>query len=190
MVPYWELLWTKNRKFYWDNTLDQIFNESKQRIASEIEDGVRTSKVNRPMCLSTDFSRTRLGNFLFQKHCNCHWSGTNLWWRPLEANSSWIPINQWHWVMLCTCGGGGTGASIWIRVVLNIQCLELLVMVDHKPLIKIFSDKVLENIKKPWLFSLKECSLMYNFCIKHLPSKLNAAPDCTSKYPETPRCYN
>lgn len=32
--------------------------------------------------------------------------------------------------MICTCGGGGTGAGIWIRVVLNIQCL------DHKPLIK------------------------------------------------------
>lgn len=32
---------------------------------------MKTSKVNRPMCLSTDFSRTGLGYFLFQKHCNC-----------------------------------------------------------------------------------------------------------------------
>lgn len=66
-----ELIQTKDRKFYWDSTLDQIFNESKLRITQEIEDGVKAFEVNRPTCLSTDFSKTGAGYFLFKKHCKC-----------------------------------------------------------------------------------------------------------------------
>ena len=67
-----------------------------------------------------------------------------------------------------------------------LGCPDLLVTVDHQPLVKIFSDQVLENIKNPRLFSFKERSLMYKFRIKHVPGKLNAAPDCTSRYPSSP----
>ena len=64
-----------------------------------------------------------------------------------------------------------------------LRCPELLVTVDHKPLIKIFSDKAIEDIKNLRLFSLKGRSLMYRFWIKHLLGKLNTALDCTSKHP-------
>lgn len=64
------LIRIKDRRFYWDNTLDQIFNESKS-VAQEIEDGVKKFEVNRPTGLSPDFSRTVVGYFLFQMHFNC-----------------------------------------------------------------------------------------------------------------------
>ena len=59
----------------------------------------------------------------------------------------------------------------------------MLVTVDHKPLVKIFSDQALENISNPRLLNFKEKSLKYRFHIKHRPGKLNLAPDCTSRYP-------
>ena len=68
-----------------------------------------------------------------------------------------------------------------------LGCQDLLVTVDHQPLVKIFSDQVLKNIKNPRLFAFKERSLMYRFHIKHVPGKLNAAPDCTSRYPASPK---
>ena len=68
-----------------------------------------------------------------------------------------------------------------------LGCPDLLVTVDHQPLVKIFSDQVLENIKNPRLFTFKERSLMYRFHIKHVPGKLNATPDCTSRYLASPK---
>ena len=71
MAPFRELLKTRDRKFYWDDTLDKIFEESKLKIINEIENGVKTFEVNRLTYLLTDFSRTGIGYFLFQKHFNC-----------------------------------------------------------------------------------------------------------------------
>ena len=59
---------------------------------------------------------------------------------------------------------------------------DLLVTVDQLPLVKIFSDQALENIKNPRLLNFKEKTMMDRFHIKHLPGKLNLAPDCTSRY--------
>ena len=64
---------------------------------------------------------------------------------------------------------------------------NLLVTVDHQPLVKIFSDQVLENIKnQPCLFAFKERSLIYKFRIIHVPGKHNTATDCTSRYSTLP----
>lgn len=69
-----------------------------------------------------------------------------------------------------------------------LGCPNLLVTVDHLPLVKIFSDQALENIKKTRLLNFKERLMMYTFQIRHRPGKLNLAPDCASRYPAgTPR---
>jgi Integrase zinc binding domain len=50
-------------------------------------------------------------------------------------------------------------------------CPELIVAVDHKPLIKILNDRELESISNPRLLRLKERTLMYEFNIIHLPRR-------------------
>ena len=190
MAPFRELLKTKDRKFYWDSTLDRIFEESKRRITKEIENGVKTFEVNRTTCLSTDFSKTGIGYFLFQKHCHCatedgpncgedHWklilAGSRF---TNDAESRYAPVEGEALALVY----GLESCRMFV-----LGCPELLVTVDHKPLVKIFSDKALEDIKNPRLFNFKERSLMYKFKIKHLPGKLNAAPDCTSRCPVTPK---
>ena len=63
-----------------------------------------------------------------------------------------------------------------------------IVVVDHKPLVKIFNDKPLESIENPRLFKLKERSLKFNFTVKYAPGSLNCSADALSRYPSSTVC--
>ena len=71
MLPFRDLLKTGST-FYWDNELDNLFEESKSIIISEIEEGVRIFDKSKPTCLATDWSKDGIGFWLFQKHCHCN----------------------------------------------------------------------------------------------------------------------
>ena len=70
MGPFRDLL-KRNKKFYWDATLEKLFVESKEEIIRQIEDGVKNFEVGRPTCLSTDWCKIGLGFCLLQKYCQC-----------------------------------------------------------------------------------------------------------------------
>ena len=186
MAPFRELLQTKNRKFYWDETLEQLFQESKKKIIEKIENGVKTFEIDRTTGLATDYSKTGISFFLFQKHCGCpgetdmscgdgHWklilAGSRF---TNDAESRYAPVEGEALALVY----GLESCRMFI-----LGCPDLLVTVDHQPLTKIFSDQALEKIKNPRLLNFKERSLMFKFKIKHRPGKLNAAPDCASRYP-------
>ena len=62
-------------------------------------------------------------------------------------------------------------------------CPDLLVVTDHKPLVKILGDKPLDKIKNPRLFRLKQRVGMWNFDIMHMPGSSNSAVDATLRSP-------
>ena len=62
-------------------------------------------------------------------------------------------------------------------------CDNLLVLTDHKPLVKLFGDRTLDEIANPRLFRLKQRSLLWRFKILHKPGKLHLAPDAMSRHP-------
>lgn len=66
--------------------------------------------------------------------------------------------------------------------VFMLEDTDLLVTLDHQLLVKMFSDLSIENIKNPRHFYFKERRLIYKFSTKHLPGKINAAPDSTFWY--------
>ena len=70
MLPFRQLL-KPGTQFHWNDTLNQLFEESKAVIASEIEKGVRIFDKSKPTCLATDWSISGIGFWLFQKHCEC-----------------------------------------------------------------------------------------------------------------------
>ena len=186
MAPFRELLSSKNKKFYWDETLDQIFNASKQKIVELIEEGVQNFEIERPTCLSSDWSEAGIGFFLRQKHCSCptdkgpdcgngHWrlifAGSRF---TTEAESRYAPVE---------------GEALALVYALKscrmfvLGCPTLMASVDHQPLLAIFGDRELEKITNPRLLNFKERSLMYCFTIKHTPGKKHFGPDATSRYP-------
>ena len=63
------------------------------------------------------------------------------------------------------------------------ECDNLVVITDHKPLVKIFGDRTLDEISNSRLFRLKQRTLPWRFDIKHLPGKTNLAADATSRHP-------
>jgi hypothetical protein len=64
-----------------------------------------------------------------------------------------------------------------------LGCKDLIVVVDHKPLLKIFSDRSLEDIPNPRLRNLKEKSLRFIFRIIHVPGARHRAADGISRHP-------
>ena len=70
MLPFRQLL-KPGSAFTWNDDLDNIFAESKEVIADEIEEGVRIFDKAKPTCLATDWSKDGIGFWMFQKHCTC-----------------------------------------------------------------------------------------------------------------------
>ena len=149
MAPFHELLSTKNRKFYWDATLDQVFEESKRKIVDLIIDGVKSFEVNRPTCISSDWSKTGIGFFLRQQHCQC----------PTLQGPE---CGEGHWKLIFAGSRFTTDAESWYAPVEGealalmyalqscrmfvLGCPNLLISVDHKPLVPIFGDNHLRKL--------------------------------------------
>ena len=66
-----------------------------------------------------------------------------------------------------------------------LGCENLTVTVDHKPLLKVFQDRALEDISNSHLCNLKEKAPRYRFHILHVPRVKQKAADSTSRHPVT-----
>lgn len=186
MEPFRQLLSAK--AFYWDDTLEKIFEESKKKIVALVSEGVKTFESERPTCLATDWSKTGIGFHLTQKHCSCtpdsnpncgkdHWklvfAGSRF---TNEAESRYAPIEGEALAVV-------HGLQRCRMFVLGSP--NLIIAVDHKPLVGILNDRELSTIDNPRLLQLKEKTLMYRFRIIHAPGKseIMKIPDTTSRNP-------
>jgi len=70
MLTFRQLL-KPEKSFTWNKDLNNIFAESKEVIADEIEEGGRIFDQAKPTCLATDCSKDGIGFWMFQKHCTC-----------------------------------------------------------------------------------------------------------------------
>ena len=198
MAPFRELL-KKNApktKFYWDDQLEKIFNESKKKIVDMIKEGVCTFEKDRVTCLSTDWSKTGIGFTLSQKHCECKVdASTQLHtpncgkghWRLILAGSRFTKPAESRYAPI-------EGEALAVAYALQ-QCRvfvlgspNLIVAVDHKPLTRILNDRSLESIENPRILRIKEKTLAYDFKITHIPGNSNMAPDAASRYPTKSAC--
>lgn len=69
-MKLFHVLLKPNQQFYWDSTLQEVFEKSKEDIVSNV-DGVLTFDVNKPSCLTTDWSKEGIGFLRLQRHCSC-----------------------------------------------------------------------------------------------------------------------
>ena len=184
MLPFRQLL-KPTTAFTWDDALQSAFDESKAIIANEIEEGVRIFDPSKPTCLATDWSKQGIGFWLLQKHCTCNssepfccptrWQITLVGSRFTHAaESRYAPIE---------------GEALAVADALDkaryfvLGCEDLILAVDHKPLLKILTDRSLADIPNPRLRNLKEKTLRYRFRIVHVPGVRHRATDCLSRHP-------
>ena len=64
-----------------------------------------------------------------------------------------------------------------------LGCQNLEIITDHRPLVKLLSDRELKDITNPRLFRLKEKTLPYRYVIRFKPGKNNILADTLSRYP-------
>ena len=184
MLPFRDLL-KPSSPFLWTNELTKALDASKSHICRAIKQGVQIFDKGRPTCLSTDWSKSGVGYWLTQKHCNCQssdpfccregWKVTLVGSRfTHSAESRYAPVE---------------GEALAVAEALDrarhfvLGCSDLMVAVDHKPLLKLFSDRCLEDIPNPRLRNLKERTLRYRFRMVYVPGTRNLASDALSRHP-------
>ena len=62
-----------------------------------------------------------------------------------------------------------------------LGCHNLILAVDHKPLLKVFGDRQLSEIDNPRLNNLKEKSLYFRFNMVHVPGRMHKGADAMSR---------
>ena len=187
MLPFRQLL-TPKQKFEWTPELEAAFQTSKDVIVNDVKEGVRIYDKARPTCLATDWSKSGIGFWLFQKHCNCSdivpdccktgWKIVLIGSRfTRPAESRYAPVE---------------GEALAVVYSLDkakhfvLGCSDLIIAVDHKTLLKIFGDRILEDIPNPRLRNLKEKTLCYKFRMIHVSGIKHKVADGLSRYPVSP----
>ena len=141
--------------------------------------------ITRRTCLRPDWSNRGIGYFLLQQHCSCSSRVPDCCpggWRITLAGSRFLSPAEQRYAAI----EGEALAVAWgleQTKYFTQGCDNLLVITDHKPLVKIFGDRTLDEITNSRLFRLKQRTLPWRLDIEHLPGKSNSAADATSRHP-------
>ena len=183
MQPFRHLL-QEDTPFEWTDELDHIFEQSKRAIVDEIELGVRIFDKTKPTCLATDWSKTGIGFWLYQKHCDCASSKPQCCptgWKVAMVGSRFTKLSESRYAPV-------EGEALAVVHALDkarffvLGCNDLTVAVDHKPLLGIFCDRSLD-MANGRLRDLKEKTLRYRFTMLHIAGMKNKAADALSRHP-------
>ena len=184
MQPFRQLL-KPDTKFLWTNDMEKLFIESKTQIIEEIQNGVQIFDKKLPTCLSTDWSKNGIGFWLSQKHCRCPRTKPfccKTGWKPTLIGSRFTHAAESRYAPI-------EGEALALAEGLKrcryyvLGCQDLYVATDHKPLLKIFGDRSLDDIPNARLRNLKEKTLRYRFTMVHVPGVRHKAADAVSRYP-------
>ena len=184
MEPFRELM-KKGSQFVWNEDMEKAFKAAKATIKEKIEKGVRIFEKNRKTCLATDWSQTGVGAWLLQKHCEC------------DSSKPFCCPTGWHVTLFCsryTTDAESRYAPIEgesLAVVFGLEkckhfvlgCSDLIIAVDHKPLIGLYTKRSLEDIPNARLRNLKEKTLPFRFQMIHVAGVKNKVADCLSRSP-------
>ena len=185
MQPFRDLI-KPNVKFYWDSTLDELFQKSKQGIIQSVKEGVQSFEPQRRTCLQTNWCQEGIGYLLLQQHCTC--ISTNIptccptGWKLVYAGSRFTNASESRY----SPTEGEALAVTWSLQhsrMFTLGCTKLVVSVDHKPLLGIFNNRELSSIKNLWLLNLKESTFAWTFNMTYNPGKWHRGPDAISRNP-------
>ena len=184
MEPFRPLL-KPGTKFTWTEELAKAFKNSKEKIIEAVRKGVKTFQMGRMTCLSTDWSKVGLGFALLQKTCKCEDISPTCCkggWGLIYAGSRFTTSaeTRYHPVE------GEALSAAWAlhkTKHFTLGCKDLVLAVDHKPLLKILGDRELGEIDNPRILNFKEKTLRWSIKVVHVPGVLHKIADATSRSP-------
>ena len=184
MAPFRPFL-SEKYPFSWDDELNRAFLASKEAIIHAIRKGVEIFSPSRRTCLRPDWSKKGIGYMLLQKHCSCPSQLPDCCpsgWRITLAGSRFLQSAEERYAPV----EGEALAVAWALEQTRYftqGCDDLVVVTDHKPLVKLLGDRTLDEIANTRLFRLKQRTLPWIYQIFHLPGKTNFAADAASRHP-------
>ena len=188
LAPFRELL-KPSTKFYWNENLQHIFDQSKQKIVKAVTDGITAFDVSKHTCLQCDWSKVGIGFLLLQKHCSCPISNIPNCcadgWKLVFAGSRLTSTAESRYAPT----EGEALAVCWTLQrarLFVLGCPKLTIVTDHKPLLGIFNDRDLGSIHNPRIQRFKEKTLQYSFDIAYCPGKFHLGADALSRHPPKP----
>ena len=191
MAPFRDLLKSKNlkgKKVFWDSMLKNSFEQSKIQLCDIATKGLTNYELNRDTALVTDWSKKGIGFVLLQKHCACVDNSNPTCcdggWKLVYCNSRTLGPEEQGYVPVEGEGLAVTWALKKCRMFL-LGHPKFFILVDQRPLVKIFGSKPLADIENSRLQNQKEKTLQYNFEIKHIEGVKNHA-NTFSRYPVHP----
>ena len=187
MLPFRQLL-RPQIPFCWNDELESAFQESKEEIIRQCQKGVRLFNLNAPTALATDWSKQCMGFWLTQKHCSCPGPPVlgccRTGWQTVYCGSKFnTPAQSRYAPIEGEAAAAVFGLEKCAPFILGHP--NLLLALDHKPLIKIFGPASMESITNPRLFSLKQKTLRYRFIPVHVAGKKHVVPDTFSRRSDT-----
>ena len=182
MSPFRHLL-SPQSEFSWTQDLNNAFEYSKAEIIWAVKQGVKSFDPLKITCIATDWSKEGLGFCLLQKACSCKELTPvccpNGWLLVFCSSRYTSPAESRYSPIEGECLG-----VVWALKKAKyfvLGCDNLIIAVDHKPLLGILGEKALEDIENPRLEKLKEKTLRYRFEIVHVPGIKNRVADATSR---------
>jgi hypothetical protein len=184
MEPFRKFLSPKV-KFEWSEELDALFKKSKNQIVEAIKEGVQIFDPTRRTALMPDWSKTGIGFWLLQKHCECSNASPGCCqdgWKITLASSRFLSSAERNYAPV-EGEALGVAWSLEQTRFFTMGCDDLLLVVDHKPLVKLLGDRQLDEIVNPRLFRIKQRTLMWQYQIEYQPGKTNNVADAISRRP-------
>ena len=189
MAPFRELLKPTRavgKNVFWDDELKSIFIQTKEKLCEVLSTGLAYYDIKRKTIVVTDWSKAGIGFVIMQKHCNCKDDQEsslccNDGWKPVYCSSRHLHDKEMNYRPI-------EGEALAIDWALKKGRMFLQgndnfdIVVDHKPLVKIFGDKPLHEIENPILQAYKERSLGFTFSVRYIKGDKNHA-DTLSRYP-------
>ena len=187
MQPFRDLI-KPSVKFYWDETFDTVFHTSKQQIIQSVREGVQSFDFSRKTCLQTDWCQDGIGYLSLQQHCHC--TSINI---PTCCSTGWKLINTGSRFTTSSESrySPSEGRALTVSWALQhsrmftLGSANLVVSVDHKPLLGIFNNRELNSIKNPRQQNFKESCVPWTFEIMYNPGKWHRGPDAMSRNPSS-----
>ena len=184
MAPFRELLSGKN-DFIWTDEMDEAFESAKAEIVAQVKDGVKVYEMGKTTALVSDWSKTGLGYALLQKHCFCSGKVINCCargWKLVCMGSRFCTQTESKYSAI-------EGELLALTFALEksrywtLGNPDLVVFVDHKPLLGLLKNKDIDTIENPRLNRLMIKTLKWNFEIHHVAGLDNCITDALSRFP-------
>ena len=192
MSPFRHLLATSSKiPFMWTEDLETAFQASKTEIIQQCEKGVRSFTPHRPTALATDWSRTGVGFWLCQKFCDCEGGPQPKpgccpqGWQTIYCGSRFCtPAESKYHPIEGEAMAAAYGLEKCKFFVLGLP--DLILCLDHAPLLATFGSQDLADIPNPRLLNFKIKSLRFRFKVCHIPGKKHVTADTLSRRSDHP----